>query len=865
MSKPIDWNRRRVGRGASLVFTLWLLATPANAGGLDPTFGAGGAARQAVGYGVNPASHGAVQADGKLLIVGAWGFECSILSDEREPVVARYEPDGSLDSSFGIGGISRVDLSLPDADAYAIAEADDGKVVLAGQVSWGAVNDLLVARLSPDGALDTTFGGGAGYVTFDAAGAEVAFAVVPHPDGRISVVGEYWVSGYNDVLVVRFAADGSLDTTFGSGTGYVISHFNVAVERAFDAVLQPDGKLVVVGVSDLDAFVARYTEDGSLDTGFGSGGVAVTHFGSMDFAWGVALQDDGKILVSGEAYFSGVGSDGIVARYTEGGLLDTGFGSGGIVGFRHSTSDRALAVDVQQDGRIVSAIGLAVSGWREIMGAVRLEANGAVDTSFGSGGLVIPSVLEHESTPWSIAALDDGGIVLMGLGDTENYKAFVAARLDASGAADLTFGDQGVATTRVRGTLDYGLDVLGLPDGRILSGVNSHAPESCETVAHQPKMGVVAHLPDGSLDPAFGAGGIANLLANNSRSQVSAMAVQPDGKLILAGSGSITSYEDFMAVRLMPDGVPDPSFGTDGFAYVQIPLQDERAFGVALQPDGKIVLAGSVYGTTQKDVQVARLDASGALDPSFGTGGVVVSNIANQDDFAYDLALQTDGKLVVGGRTNQSFLLLRYNGDGSLDGTFGSGGTVTPSLPFDANALSTVLVDIDGNVVVVGDADDPGFAGRRGVILRRGPDGSPDLGFGASGTLAPEAWIGLSLRDAVILPNHRILVAGNQIVDGDLALVSVMHEGYPDLSHAPNGVEFFDLGAWEHAEAIAMLDAGDRVVVAGTIQDGAGADLLVAVAPSPVPEPGGAASLLAGCALLLALSRAEKWRPRHSG
>lgn len=850
----------RIGQGLAILLISALLPTLGSSAGLDPGFGVGGWVREAVGFGNNPAFDGAVQADGKLLIVGTWGFQCALHDDEREPVVARYEPDGTLDSSFGINGISRLQTPVLNANAYAVAEAADGKIVVGGGVTYGSVDDLLVMRLAADGGLDPSFGAGNGYATFDAGGGEVAQSVVAHPDGRISAVGFDWFS--DTVLVVRFAADGGLDTSFGGGAGFVTTQINIGDDVAWDAALQPDGKLVVVGRTESDGFVARYLEDGSLDAGFASGGVAVTDFGGSDTIHGLALQDDGKIVVTGtNLNAGGTTSDGFVARYGTSGALDTGFGSGGLVGFGGSIFDRGLAVHVQSDGRIIVASSLTVMpGYREIMGALRFEANGTPDTSFGSNGLVIPSVDEVQSIPSAIAALDDDGMVLMGRGDSFNYEAFVAARLDGTGAPELAFGEQGVATTRVRGTDDYGTDVAALPDGRILSAVTSELSESCLTFVNEPKIGVVAHLPDGSLDPDFGQGGIASFSVRPDPGGAEAVAVQPDGKIILAGTGANTSFDDFLAVRLLPDGSLDPDFGTDGFAYVAIPLQTEEAFSVELQPDGKIVVAGTIYTTGDTDIGLARLNANGALDPSFGTAGVVISDVANQDDYATDLALQPDGKLVVGGTTDQSFLLLRYNPDGSLDGTFGSGGTLTPSLAFGAETLGAVLVDVDGNVVMVGDAQDPGPTGRRGVVLRRSPDGTPDLGFGQSGVLAPEAWRGLRFRDAAILPNHRIVIAGSRVVSPDLAFISVLHEGIPDTSHAPDGVAFFDLGGADFAEAITVLDGGDRVALVGRIEDQDGVDFVVAAALSPLPEPAPVLMLAVGATALALLGRRRNRR-----
>jgi uncharacterized delta-60 repeat protein len=326
--------RRIAARAVQLCVVLFsssLLFVPTStsaANWLHPAFGAGGWVRQAVGMaeatgwgGTVQADEatgwgGTVQADGKVVVAGLIG-RCGPSGFENVATVVRYLPDGSLDVDFGTGGIAHLDLPGSENVLVGVAETFDQKIVMAGKHFSGSGDDFLVVRLDPDGTLDASFGSG-GYVILDAGGAEFALDVVAHPDGRISVVGDYESGANDDLLIARFVGDGGLDTSFGGGAGYVITSLNTGQDEAYAATLQRDGKLVVAGHSEQDAFVARFLADGSLDTGFAGSGFSVNHFGGDDWLFGVAIQEDDKIVVAGTV-FPGPGlAQAVVARYLAG-------------------------------------------------------------------------------------------------------------------------------------------------------------------------------------------------------------------------------------------------------------------------------------------------------------------------------------------------------------------------------------------------------------------------------------------------------------------------------------------------------------------------------------------------------------------
>jgi uncharacterized delta-60 repeat protein len=271
--------------------------------------------------------------------------------------VARYNADGSLDSSFGNEGKMTTTFGSPPFDGLKeIAIQGDGKILLAGQ----ADNDFGVMRLNADGTLDTGFGK-SGTVKVDfSGGQDFVSGVVIQSDGKIVVAG----GGGDGFAVARLNSNGVLDTTFGSN-GKVTTDFGTPYDSGSDVALQADDKIVVAGIAASDFAVARYLSNGTLDTTFSGDGKVTTDFRdeSSDAAHAIAVQPDGRIVVAGGANvdFDSPNSSArtfAVARYLPDGRLDTAFGNGGkvttdIAAYQH---DEARAIAVQRrDGRIVVA------------------------------------------------------------------------------------------------------------------------------------------------------------------------------------------------------------------------------------------------------------------------------------------------------------------------------------------------------------------------------------------------------------------------------------------------------------------------------------------------------------------------------
>jgi uncharacterized delta-60 repeat protein len=417
MARWIGIVGRYLRRGAvagllALLLVVWVAdAAFAVPGGLDTTFGGDGIVAADFSPGLDFAFDVAISdADGTIVAVGRAGG-----SGGRFAVV-RYLPGGGLDPSFG-GGDGKVltNFTSGNDSAQAVGIQLDGKIVVAGYAA-GSGGRFAVARYLPGGGLDPSFGGGDGKVfTNLTAGDDYAWALAIQPlDQKIVVVGGAGGSGGRFALA-RYATDGSLDGSF-SGDGWVLTDFTNAYDYVDAVAIQPDGKIVAVGATNYYGStprfaLARYGTGGGLDATFGGDGKVTTSFGaSMAWAFGVAIQEDGKIVAAGQ-----VDRNSALTRYLANGALDTTFnGDGRVTTSLGADWDWADEVMVQSDGRIVVAGTWAPSNDTRFV-AARYLSGGTLDGSFSGDGKVATNL--SAGTDWGIGAAlqpSDGKIVVAG-------------------------------------------------------------------------------------------------------------------------------------------------------------------------------------------------------------------------------------------------------------------------------------------------------------------------------------------------------------------------------------------------------------------------------------------------------------------
>jgi len=396
------------------------------------------------------------------------------------------------------------------------------------------------------------------------------------------------------------------------------------------------------------------------------------------------------------------------------GDLDLGFGDGGkvMVDFV-GTSDTAHAMAVQADGKIVLA-GFALVGDTPRVVASRLDMHGKLDPTFGSGGKVVLDIGRHVN---AVTVQPDGKIVLAGttgndflLVRLDQYGNLDAGTPPGNGNGDPGFGAAGVVTTDFMAAVDEAKAVAIQPDGMIVV-----AGTATDRETGRLQFAVARYDALGHLDTSFGESGKLMLKFSDYTHYVSGLRLLPEGKILVAGSVFVTDngVADFALCCLNTDGTFYKKFGALGVSLTEFTDRSALAYAVAVQPDGKIVVGGAVtqLETRQANGALARFDEFGKLDETFGGGGRVIVESAFGPEPIFTLALQGDGKLVAGSyafvsSSKSAFLVERFDASGVADTTFGAAGKVTTEFPGNSGAVLSLAVAGDRSIIAAGYAGD---------------------------------------------------------------------------------------------------------------------------------------------------------------
>jgi uncharacterized delta-60 repeat protein len=418
--------------------------------------------------------------------------------------------------------------------------------------------------------------------------------------------------------------------------------------------------------------VARSEPGTGLDPGFGDGGkvVVARPAGAGEWPGGQAVQSDGAIVVVGTAAPARNGYAILLLRFLPDGRLDPSFGTGGrvwtdlvtlatplrgaVVGDVALGSSSATAVVIQPDGKIVVG-GTTQSGATTAFAVLRYRPDGTPDATFGTEGLALtdfdPTTNDGVS---ALSLLPDGRILAAGAaGD-----AVGLARYRPDGQLDPTFGSARDGTVRTPGLLNA-LNLDADPGGRLL------VAGQAGTSGGPFDFGVARYSADGVLDPSFGGRGVVATDLGATGEWAADVASGPDGTVVVAGA----TGSAFAVLRYLPDGKLDPSFGTAGVSKAGPQLGGAHA--LAQLPDGRLILAGERLTGDFREVALARYRPDGALDTTFGTGGVVATDVSPGHDDGTAADLYPGGHLVVAGTTldehnvNPGVFLVRYR---SVDG-----------------------------------------------------------------------------------------------------------------------------------------------------------------------------------------------------
>ena len=396
--------------------------------------------------------------------------------------------------------------------------------------------------------------------------------------------------------------------------------------------------------------LASFSQDGSLDNTFGVNGIVTTsigNLGSENSLNGIAIQDDGKIVAAGYSY-----------NY-------------------FSTPQQVFAL-------------------------TRYNTNGSLDNTFHSDGIVTTSIGTSSSQANGIAIQTDGKIVAAGKGN--GPYSFALTRYNTNGSLDLTFGTNGIVTTSIDG--NGALAIAIQADGKILAAGYSQSIITLNVMLFT----LMRYNTNGSLDPTFGTDGIVTTSIGEYGSRANGIAIQTDGKIVLAGESQTSgnfSPSVFALTRYNTNGSIDNTFGAAGIVTTSIGI-NSAANDIVIQADGKILAAGSSDSLGSNTFSLSRYNTNGSLDTTFDTDGIVTTSLGMLGE-QLAVTLQANGKIVAAGCSPSNIMnncnigVTRYNTNGSLDNTFGNAGVVITAVG-ESSGAGSVAIQTDGKIVAAGGA-----------------------------------------------------------------------------------------------------------------------------------------------------------------
>jgi uncharacterized delta-60 repeat protein/uncharacterized repeat protein (TIGR01451 family) len=398
------------------------------------------------------------------------------------------------------------------------------------------------------------------------------------------------------------------------------------------------------------------------------------------------------------------------------GVLDVTFGNKGKV-ITHASvgngEDDITSIAIQPDGKLV-AVGGAWNGSTVAMTIVRYNGNGSLDSSFGTSGKTYTVVNTYSDQFSSVVVQPDGKILAAGTtfipGSIPENSDVVVARYNSNGTLDSSFGNKGIVITDFYGGLDNGNVLLLKSDGRILVG--GEVVKNVKPYQGVPAdgFGLVEYKANGTLDSTFGLNG--KLYTAVSLSLESTGALQADSRIVVGGSSlDSKGNTNFTLIRYNENGSIDSSFAASGIVTTDFANGDDDVNSLAIHKDNKILVTGTVFNGSKKSIGIARYNTNGSLDVSFGSGGKVITTLSANEDNGHSIQVQPDGKIIVAGGANLTypnstgdFALLRYATDGRLDSSFGKHGVITTDFLGSRDEAFASAIQPDGKIVLAGTA-----------------------------------------------------------------------------------------------------------------------------------------------------------------
>lgn len=810
-------------------FSAHLCAAP---GFLDRSFGAGfgyvryadtTAAVEDTGAGV------AVQSDGKIVVAGASGIQAGV-------VVLRYNVDGTLDDGFADHGVYRWKRENEISGAQSVIVLPDGRLYLFGYA--GSAAQLLLTRLMPDGTPDASFGSGGIVLARSDGYVGDARRVLLDDRAGLVIVWESATPSANKIRISRYTPDGTVDSGYAFGAGEVLldtSLFGAQTTLPFGAAFDPLGRLMVFASSYNASYnttlIYRFQRSGYYpDEFFGNNGMLALQQQNFAFygrQWTVlAANGSGFVLV--EWLTNGVR----LQKFDLTGQVVAAYGSGGTARFDFTGAGVVPGNAVMRaDGSVLVTGTRQPAQYSEIF-VLGVTANGALDTRLGTQVPQRSYRGEDTGDPGgmtgaAIAAIGSQGFVVAGSAATStNADDILTLQLDAQGNRATAFAGNGRATWNGGAVIPEAAQGLwAQADGRLLT-LNRAGQESNWR----------RFLADGRVDSAYGSGGKLALAGDWSGPNVQ-IATQNDGRILLARQQNGPAFTNSTRVaRFQSDGSPDPGFAAGGtLNLIDDAQQDAVRPGLAQLADGRLLVA--TYG--DGGLRLRRTTVNGTPDATFGNGnGIVFPPLYGRPQVGYAMALQDDGKIVMGAATTaitqlplpQTFVysdvVVRLLPNGTLDPAFGLQGGVVPVQIENARdpQILRIIPMPGGKTLVAGNITR--FGGQQFFFLRLNPDGSLDATYGdhTDGADGPGSFVWsdvfqTELRDCMIDAAGRLVIVGEYITTAERStafVVRFLADGSIDGAFGGTNRHIFLLDrpeATSAANALALVTNG--IVAAG--------------------------------------------------
>lgn len=869
----------------ALVFAASATAAPTD---LDTTFSGDGRMVDSTLFSQEAIYATAVQADGKIVTVGAD-------NGSQEWLIMRFNTDGTLDSTFdGPSGTGDGKFEIDPSTSYdaafdvAIVPATQ-RIVVAGRVrnTTTGKTEFGVVRLNTNGTIDSGFNGGSvkSFEIDEDASGQDAYVESVALDGAKIVVGGWAYDGVGngqaDFAIARLENDGDLDPTI-DGDGTALRSMTAATfDYLTDIFVDASGNIITFGTTSEPGFptrrvlvAARFTSAGSIDptfnpTGSSPGKSYATSI--TGFAGRAVKRSTGEFVLVGTT--NAAPDDCLVVQYTATGEIDTTFSGDGYqtVDFKGGL-DFCMEVAEDADGKLLISGMTKDDSFRGNAALARLTTSGALDTTFDPDGKLIANWTAGNDQFTTVDVLSGGKILVGGFEGSDGggaSGAVLAQYVGGSGgftpptrpadlALDTTFDSDG----RVRSDWSAGRDDIASGvaiggDGSIFAVGAYEVLYSASPLTYLPDAAVAKYSPNGQPDPSFDGDGIATFSPTDPPATATSVfsfqdaAVLSDGSLLVCGSVSFSGAgAEVLIAKFTPTGALDTSFDTDGWAFYDIEYTAAGLTIHALPGDGAIV-TGSAGNTFYPKMFAMKVDSSGQYDSGFGTAGVqMVDFDPSGAEEALDSALLSDGSLMLAGYSEASgdrdTAIAKLDSLGQPDTSYDGDGELTLQVGTGDSQANGIDVQADDNVVIAGEAFD-GALTKDAFAARVKTDATLDATGFASGGVAfvPFGTEDDSGTDVTVDPvDGNVTLGGraNYGIDDDFAFARFDGAGNPLSAFDGDGYGSTQIGTDMDLVYEIETDPSRRVVAVGTASDGGLRDFSLTRLPAPpgaAPAPGG--------------------------